>query len=586
MAKMVHRKAISTLWAAALLAGFLSAASPAHAQDGSALQPQGLSRAGIRMLRGLDPNLTGADVRIGLVCRSETYLQDEPQYDYRPNVGHACFQNAKLFFHDDGMMPAGISSHETAICSILFGDDPVGIASNVDPFLYQGAMPAAEGYIYEMRHFVTQYVYYQNRPEVDLVTASFGVPIEAWWTWGMESLAEHEGLPIIASIGNGSNAADPPLYPGAGSNAIGVGVVSSVSAEDPATSLAYFALAYPEQSSKGPTDDGRCKPDLIAPGNCLVAGAEGDQGYVTSGTWSSFATPVVAGVAGLLIQTAKQDKRFDGILSPEGGNCLLKAILMNSATKLPYWHKGLLTAEDDHESPLDYAQGAGMVNAVRAYQSLTAGRGNPGPVPTAGWDLNWLEGNQTLQQAYRIVVDEPDSRMLTATLVWNRHYSPVYPFQRMSDKDSDLRLEVWAVNPQNPSDDVLIDYSDSRVDNVEHIHIATVAGYTTYEIVVRHGDGSSRPGAVTGERYAVAWSVDDKPAEEKDILWLDLNADGIVNDQDLGILMTNLIAGRKSSDAYLIGDINMDGTIDVNDVDVLHARLNLKADWYTGSAAN
>ena len=43
-----------------------------------------------------------------------------------------------------------------------------------------------------------------------------------------------------------------------------------------------------------------------------------------SGTWSSFSTPVAAGAAGLLIQAAKQDKRLDGILSPEGGNCLLE----------------------------------------------------------------------------------------------------------------------------------------------------------------------------------------------------------------------------------------------------------------------
>jgi hypothetical protein len=582
---MVHRSSISVVrfWIAALLIGSTGFAGRAMAQNGPISQPQGLNWAGVYALRGLDPNLTGAGVRVGIICRSFTQ-NDEPQNDYRPNTNHSCFQNAKLHFYDDGKAPASTSPHETAICSILFGEDPLGVAPNLEPFSYQGAVPAAEGHIFELRHFVAKYVNTQNKPPVDLVAASFGTVFDTWWTRGTESMAEHEGLTVIASIGNGTNASEPPLYPGAGSNTIGVGVVSSVNTGNPATSLAYFALAYPEQSSRGPTDDGRCKPDLIAPGNCLVAGAQGNQGYTMSGTWSSFSTPVAAGAAGLLIQAAKQDKRLDGILSPEGGNCLLKAILMTSATKLPYWHKGRLTTEDDHESPLDYIQGAGMVNAVRAHQLLTAGRGNPGDVPATGWDLNRLEGNQVLQQIYRIGLDEPANKTLTVTLAWNRHYSRKYPFERLSDSDTDLRLEVWAMDPQNPNEKVLLDSSDSKLDNVEHIHVETVAGYTSYTIVVTYSNPNER--VLSGERYGVAWSIEEKPADDGNILWEDLNADGIVNGQDLAILTSNLVAGQKSSEAYLLGDITMDGSIDVSDWTVLNARLNRKADWYTEGTAN
>jgi hypothetical protein len=581
---MVHRSAISVvrLGVAALLAGLAAFAGRAGAQSIPGSQPQALSWAGVTALRGLDPSLTGAGVRIGVVCRSFTYQQDEPQYDYRPNVNHACFQNAKLRFYDDGTVAAGVSPHETAVCSILFGDDPLGTASGMDPFAYLGVTPAAEGQIYELQHFVAQHVFTQNAPAVDILTASFGTPLEAWWTWGIESLAEHEGLTVIASIGNGSNASDPPLYPGAGSNAIGVGVVSSVNSDDPATSLANFALAYPEQSSRGPTDDDRCKPDLVAPGNCLVAQAEGSEGYAASGTWSSFSAPVVAGIAGLLVQTAKQDKRFDAILSSEGGNCLLKAILMNSATKLPFWHKGQLAASDDHEEPLDYAQGAGLVNAAAARELLTAGRGDPGTVATAGWDLNQIQHSKDLQQLYRMAVEDPANKMLTATLVWNRHYSREYPFKRISESDSDLRLEVWAVDSQNPANDLLLDYSDSRVDNVEHVYVETVAGYNSYAIVVSFSDPNDHPGAVASERYAVAWSVGEKPAEEN-ILWYDLNADGVVNELDLAVLM-NSMAGQRSPGAYVLGDINGSGAIDDRDVKAVEAHRNSKADWYVESA--
>ena len=519
----------------AVLASVGGLAGRAVAQNDAVLQPQGLSWAGVYALRDAEPQLTGAGVRMGLICRSFTYEQDEPQYDYRPNTAHGCFQNARLNFYDDGVVAPAVSSHETAVCSILFGDDPLGAASDMDPFIYQGAMPAADGHIYELQHFVAQHVFAQEAPPVDLLAASFGAPLEAWWTRGIESLAEHQGLAFVASIGNGSNASDPPLYPGAGPNVIGVGVVSSVSADDPATSLANFALAYPEQSSRGPTDDGRCKPDLIAPGNCLIAQAESNQDYTMSGTWSSFSAPVAAGVAGLLVQTAKQDVRFDAVLSPEGGNCLLKAILMTSATKLPYWHRGRLAPDDDHDTPLDYAQGAGMVNAVRGYQLLTAGRGRPGGVAEAGWDLNRLEGNRDLGQVYRLVVEEPADKVLTVTLAWNRHYSTDYPFRRIADSDSDLRLEVWAVDSRNPGNDVLLDYSDSRVDNVEHIYVQTPLGYTSYAIVVAVSDLDNRTGSLADERYAIAWDVQDRPADES-ILWHDLNADGIVNSRDLAIL--------------------------------------------------
>jgi hypothetical protein len=569
MVMMVHRSAVSVLRMgfAALVVSSALFAGRAAAQNVASLQPQGLSWAGISALRGLDPSLTG------------TCQQDEPQYDYRPNVNHACFQNAKLTFYDDGAVAAGVSPHETAICSILFGDDPVGTAPGVGPFAYEGAAPAAEGEIYELQHFVAQHVFTQSAPAVDLLTASFGTPLEAWWTRGIESLAEHDGLTVVASIGNGSNASDPPLYPGAGANAIGVGVMSSVSSDDPATSLANFALAYPEQSSQGPTDGGRCKPDLVAPGNCLVAQVDSDQGYAASGTWSSFSAPVVAGVAGLLIQTAKQDKRLDGVFSGEGANCLLKAILMNSATKLPFWHKGRLIVGDDHDEPLDYAQGAGMVNAVAAHELLVAGRGEPGTVATMGWDLNQLERSKDLQQLYRMTAEDPANKMLTATLVWNRHYSKEYPFKRLSESDSNLRLEVWAVDPQNSANDLLLDYSDSKVDNVEHVYVEAIAGYNTYAIVVSFSDVKDCAGAVASERYAVAWSVGEKPTEES-LLWYDLNADGVVNEQDLAILTDNMMTGQKSPDAYVLGDINSNGEIDDGDVKAVEAQRNRKADWY------
>jgi hypothetical protein len=76
----------------------------------------------------------------------------------------------------------------------------------------------------------------------------------------------------------------------------------------------------------------------------------------------------------------------------------------------------------------------------------------------------------------------------------------------------------------------------------------------------------------------VAWNIGLK--QDKDnILWYDLNADGIVNDSDLTIMLMNLLDSGKSPESYLIGDINPDGAIDVNDLKALWDHNNMQADW-------
>ena len=568
-------------------------------QTDEMLQPQGLNCTGIYALRQLDPNLTGSGVKFAVICRSTTYIDGEPQNDYRPSAEHTCLKDKQLKFSDQAKPTAGISPHSTAICSILLGEDPNASNLHLGQFHYQGAAPQAQADSYEFWHFLTNNIFPSSPPDADIVTASFGTQFEDWWTRGIESMAEQYGLIVVASIGNGSNVYDPLLYPGAGANVIGVGVVDSVNTENLATNLAHFSLPFPEHSSLGPTADGRCKPDIVAPGNCLAADANDPNHYEPTGNWSSFSTPIVAGTIGLLVQKAKEDPNLSSAVAPAGGNCVMKAILLNSAKKLPYWHKGQLAKDDDHEVPLDYIQGAGMLNAVGAYKHLIAGLTKPGDVPTTGWDLNQLqsyglltEKSENPQNIYKITLTEPAKKFVTATAVWNKHYNNVYPFEPIPEKDANLRLELWAVDPNDPNSDYLLDYSDSKVDNVEHIYARGDANYTNYELVVTFSnpvlsevEGIDDPNQIpTAERYGLAWSVSNEQ-DSNNILWYDLNADGIVNDLDLTILVSNVLTSIKSPDAYLLGDINADGAIDKKDFKIILSHKDTQADWLTENSS-
>ncbi|MHC4158791.1 MAG: hypothetical protein ACYSSO_06900 [Planctomycetota bacterium] len=255
MADKAKKKLV--LWLVVGAAVMLVAASTSAAAEGrytdKMLQPQGLNSAGIYALRELEPDLTGSGVKFAVICRSITYINGEPQNDYRPSTEHNCLDSKKFSFYGQDKLPEGISPHSTAICSVLFGEDPYAHNTELGQFYYQGAVPKAQADIYEFWNFLSNKIFTGSAPDADILTASFGNQFEDWWTRGIESMVERHGLIAVAGIGNGSHVYDPLLYPGAGANVIGVGVIDSVKTENLSTNLAQFSLAYPEHSSCGRT---------------------------------------------------------------------------------------------------------------------------------------------------------------------------------------------------------------------------------------------------------------------------------------------------------------------------------------------
>lgn len=121
-------------------------------------------------------------------------------------------------------------------------------------------------------------------------------------------------------------------------NAQSVITVGATHRKEPHTyGVSYF-------SSRGPTGDGRMKPDLVAPGEKIRSAAPGNKDKVLDGT--SMAAPHVSGAIALLMS-----RHTEFIGNPAA----VKRILCESATDL---------------GREKYFQGAGLLDVLRALQSV------------------------------------------------------------------------------------------------------------------------------------------------------------------------------------------------------------------------
>ncbi|MCE5186816.1 MAG: S8 family serine peptidase [Planctomycetaceae bacterium] len=514
------------IYAAAGLCGIVASAVGADAPSGAPLQPGALEYAGVFQLCQNEPNLTGHGVQIAVICASQTYINNRPQNDYRINMSHNSLYDANVQFTDGTDGGLGISSHATAIAGVLVGMDESAQMEDGTVFNYRGACPDANVTVHEFWRFVMLHLYGGRGFEADLVTLSLGEMFETWWTRAIEQTAARKDVLVIASVGNGTDVLTPkPLYPAAGANALGVGVADSLIQSDGRIQLRKFGAVTPMHSSMGPTGDLRCKPDIVAPGTALVPSAANSNRYEVVQDWTSLSTPIVCGTAALLLEQAENNPVLGKAM--EGARALvLKAVLMNSARKLPYWHKGMPAADDDAETPLDYLQGAGVLDAAAAFGQFTAGPAKPGIVTAAGWDSQLLtKGDWGYEYAF--TAGEPNS-VITATICWNRVYADVYPFRQIIEENMDLRLELWGVDAGDPGKETLLGYSDSVNDNVEHLYVPCDPNFLNYALRVRLNEASAFTGR---QRFAVAWSM-GPDRQNNDPLWDDVNGDGTVDPTD------------------------------------------------------
>lgn len=523
------------------------------------LQPGALDFVGIYDLRAEDPNLNGNGVDIAVISRSITYNNGIPANDFAVDSSHGCFEKAKIAQFSHPAVPVNYSPHATAIASILVADSNASFYPRLGEFYYEGAAPAANLQVYELWYFLSEHLYRNQTIETDIISISSGSSFPDWWTRGMENLVEN-GTTIIAGIGNGRKASDPVLYPGASANIIGVGVADAAVDPNLLLSLSNFGLANTDHSSFGPAANRRCKPDLIAPANCIAA--DTNDGFVLTGNYSSFATPVVAGTAALLRQKLYSD--YNDI--PEYfAPLIIKSVLLSSADKLPYWHKGRIDPNDDHTCALDWLQGAGMVDAYGSMKLL-----ENSDIDALGWEVGSIDFNSIAK--FNISTNDTNDTFITASCVFNYQYSNRYPYRLLNDPD--LRLELWSVDANNQKQ-TLLDYSDCPGGTVEHIYFRTLPEHTSYILKVKNVKNTQPDIPID---FAVSWQV-EKVSTIDNFLYYDLNNDGEINNADFLKLINNIGKRSQTRKGFIPGDLDLDGVIEKDDLKLLMQKNSQKAIW-------
>jgi serine protease AprX len=140
------------------------------------------------------------------------------------------------------------------------------------------------------------------RSSVDVISLSVGSDVPSD---GLDALSQAVdaavtgGKIVVAAAGNSGDGAGSITSPGSAKKAITVGAVAEWSA-DP--SRPYFSEGpyLAPFSSRGPTADGRIKPDILGPGVSVAAALAGSTATYEVSDGTSFSTPYVAGIAALL----------------------------------------------------------------------------------------------------------------------------------------------------------------------------------------------------------------------------------------------------------------------------------------------
>ena len=397
---------------------------------GSVVYATNLDTTGVTLLRTVVPSINGAGVRVAQVEVPETAplgFEVNPTSVGQPTALFTWYSTAGSATTYPNIVGTE-SGHAGTVGNILYGR-LAGVATNLNHVDN-----------YEANYFVNSFVGAASPPSIPAKIANQSFAItdfsqEAAANKAYDDYAANRNVLFISAAANSGT----PAPPSTAFNSVSVG-------------------AYGGGSAVGPATDGRCKPDITAPGSA-----------------TSFSAPLVSGIAALLIQ---------GGTSPTNSAATtdirtIKALLLNGATKTTDW-----TNSESH--PLDFRYGAGIVNAFNSYKQLSSG--SFGPIESTsnstgvshppganaaniasavGWNLTSITNvrsgpnYQERVHHYYFNLTSTGPFTLTSTLTWNRTAGET----NIND------LDLFLYNCANSN---RVACSTSLVDNVEHLYVRTL----------------------------------------------------------------------------------------------------------------
>lgn len=304
-------------------------------------------------------------------------------------------------------------------------------------------------------------------------------------------------------------------------------------------------------SCRGPTQDGRFKPDIVAPGTDIVSvrsrvGTSGgwgiyDDNYLYMGG-TSMSTPLVSGAIALIRQWLVDRK---GIAEPPAA--LMKALLINGARDMTPGQYGTDSKQEITARP-DRSQGFGHVNL---YNALEPGDGN-----FLVFTTNQFTGAGA-NFTTNIVVNQANAGKYVLTLAWQDYPAgPAVSKALVNDLDLTVTSPSGTVYYPNNYGDL------DHTNNVEFIEFtAPEAGsYTVnvnaYEINETDGVGS-QPFALVMRGPVTPTAPEPIPFEQ----WLaDHDAGGCTADQvapNGRSYWDNYIADIAPDDAFLTIELDV-----------------------------
>ena len=215
---------------------------------------------------------------------------------------------------------------------------------------------------------------------------------------------------LVVANGNSGPSIRTVGSPAAAKNVVSVGAVVTNTPQD----IANF-------SSRGPTLDGRIKPDIVAPGASITSAKTQTISEYVALQGTSMATPQVSGIAALIREYFKDGIYETGPLLPSAA--LVKAMLINGAQEI----NGIGSDSLNEGKFPNNSQGWGLVNVPRTLPFGTTGQRKikiwDVPIsPSTGnlWQQNFILSQSSTEIKITLVwTDLPATAGATSTLVNN-----------------------------------------------------------------------------------------------------------------------------------------------------------------------